>query len=487
MDRDPVRSLSGRPLRRARWGAAGGLVTAAVTLFAVGLLVTPAAYAATSPVGLGTVASYSVLGGQAVTNTGPSTLGGDLGVSPGTAITGFPPGTTAGATHAGDAQAAQAQSDLVVAYDDAAGRALTASVAGDLVGQTLPDGVYKSTGPIGLSGTLTLDGQGDPSSVFIFQIASTLITASASSVVLINGAQACNVYWQVGSSATLGTTSTFVGTILALTSISVTTGTVVEGRALARNGQVSLDDNVFTTPGCDTTPTTTTTDESTTTTEPTSTTDDTTTTTDETTTTTTPTTTTTEESTTTTTPTTTTTTTDDTTTTTTPTETTTTTTDETTTTTTPTETTTTTTTTPTDTTTTTTTIPTTTTTEGTTTTTDQSTTTTKESRTTDSSTTTTDTSTTSRTKPSRTTQEESSTTTTTTDTAVVWYPEDTNGAGELWTGGPGPADSYYTADTSGLASTGVGGWLPAAIGVGGLLALIGALLLAVGRVRSRRS
>ncbi|PRY45127.1 ice-binding family protein [Umezawaea tangerina] len=476
MDRDPVRPPSGTPLRRARWGAAGGLVTAAATLFAVGLLVTPSAYAATSPVGLGTVASYSVLGGQTVTNTGPSTLQGDLGVSPGTAITGFPPGTSAGATHAGDAQAAQAQSDLVVAYDDAAGRAPTASISGDLVGQTLPDGVYKSTGPIGLSGTLTLDGQGDPSSVFIFQIASTLITASASAVVLVNGAQACNVYWQVGSSATLGTTSTFVGTILALTSISVTTGTVVEGRALARNGQVSLDDNVFTTPGCDTTPTTTTTtdvtttDDTTTTTEPTTTTDDTTTTTDGTTTTTDETTTTTDETTTTTGSSTTTT--DETTTTTQPT-----TTDETTTTTTPT----------------------TTTEQSPTTTTDETTTTTESSTTTTGAgtTTTAPSTTTSRTKPSRTIPEESTTwsttdtttddTTTTTDTAIGWYPQDTTGAGEYWTGGPGPDDTYHTADTSGLASTGVSGWLPAVAGVGGLLFLTGALLLVVGRVRSRRS
>jgi len=285
MDGDPVRT---RRFDRARWSAATGLITAASALLVIGLLAgqTPA-YAVEAPVGLGTVGSYSVLGGETVTNTGPSTLEGDLGVSPGTAITGFPPGLAGGATHKGDAVALQAQSDLVIAYDDAASRALTESVAGDLVGKTLPGGVYNSTGPIGLSGTLTLDGHGDPNSVFIFQIASTLITASASKVSLINGAQACNVYWQVGSSATLGTTSSFVGTILALTSISVTTGTVVEGRALARNGQVSLDTNVFTVPRCDlestTTPTTTTTtDESTTTTTtPTTTTGESTTTTDE--------------------------------------------------------------------------------------------------------------------------------------------------------------------------------------------------------------
>ncbi|MEO6700535.1 MAG: ice-binding family protein [Jatrophihabitantaceae bacterium] len=209
-----------------------------------------AAGAAEAPVGLGTAASYSVLGGQAVTNTGPSVLGGDLGVSPGTAITGFPPGLVNGATHAADAAAGQAQSDVVTAYNDTASRAPTASVAGDLVGRTLTAGVYNSTGPLAVSGMVTLNGQGNPNSVFIFQVASTLITASASNVSTINGAQACHIYWQVASSATLGTASTFQGTILALTSISVTTSTTVKGRALARNGQVSLDTNVFTSAAC---------------------------------------------------------------------------------------------------------------------------------------------------------------------------------------------------------------------------------------------
>ncbi|WP_277212570.1 ice-binding family protein [Isoptericola croceus] len=220
---------------------------------ATGMFLTPFGASAAPPaVDLGTATSYSVLGGQTVTNTGPTTLEGDLGVSPGDAITGFPPGIVGGAQHAGNAEAAQAQSDLVIAYDDAAGRAPTASVDGDLVGQTLTAGVYNSTGPLELSGMLTLDGQGDPDSAFIFQVASTLITASSSEVVLTNGAQACNVFWQVGSSATLGTASDFKGTIMALTSITVDTGTVVEGRALARNAQVSLDTNVFTMPGCDT-------------------------------------------------------------------------------------------------------------------------------------------------------------------------------------------------------------------------------------------
>lgn len=245
MDDSPVRA-------RLVW-----LVAVMSTVLLAGLLTVPSrAHAAEATVGLGTVGTYSVLGGQSVTNTGPSTLGGDLGVSPGTAITGFPPGTVGGATHVGDAQALQAQSDLVIAYNDAAGRAPTATVAGDLVGKTLTAGVYKSTSTLALTGTVTLDAQGDPNAVFIFQIASVLTTGSASNVNLINGAQGCNVFWQLDT-ATLGTNSSFKGTIMALTSITVATGTVVEGRALARNGQVSLDTNTFTTPGCNTTTTTT--------------------------------------------------------------------------------------------------------------------------------------------------------------------------------------------------------------------------------------
>jgi hypothetical protein len=239
---------------RLKWPFASSLAVGAALWLLVQMAVPQQAFAATAPVELGTAGSYSVLGATTVTNTGPTSLGGDLGVSPGTAITGFPPGTAGGATHAGDAQAAQAQSDLAIAYDDAAGRAPTEAVAGDLVGRTLTDGVYKSAGPLEISGTLTLDAQGDPDAVFIFQVASTLITASASTVALINGAQACHVYWQVGSSATLGTNSTFLGSILALTSISVTTGATVKGRALARNGAVTLDNDTFTDPSCTSTP-----------------------------------------------------------------------------------------------------------------------------------------------------------------------------------------------------------------------------------------
>lgn len=227
---------------------AGG-ATGAVLLAVAFVAQQSPAFAATA-VGLGTATSYSVLAGSAVTNTGPSTLQGDLGVSPGTAITGFPPGIAVGATHAADAVSLQAQSDVVTAYNVAAGQPLTTSVSGDLVGLTLIEGVYKSTSSLALSGQLTLDGQGNPNSVFVFQVASTLITSSASNIILTNGALACNVFWQVGSSATLGTASNFKGTVLALTSITAETNAMVEGRLLARNGQVSLDTNVITSPAC---------------------------------------------------------------------------------------------------------------------------------------------------------------------------------------------------------------------------------------------
>ncbi|MCU1521715.1 MAG: hypothetical protein JWN19_2100, partial [Arthrobacter sp.] len=241
------RGLSMKRARRRTLAAVGG----ATGVFALALtLVWQSPAFAAAPVNLGTAGSFSVLAGATVTNTGLTTLEGDLGVSPGTATTGFPPGIVGGTVHAADATALGAQSDLTAAYDEAADLALTASVSGDLVGRTLPAGVYKSTGPLAVSGSLTLDGQGNPDSVFIFQIASTLTTATSSNIILTNNAQACNVYWQVGSSATLGTASSFTGTVLALRSITVTTGARVEGRVLARNGQVSLDTNAFTAPGC---------------------------------------------------------------------------------------------------------------------------------------------------------------------------------------------------------------------------------------------
>jgi ice-binding like protein len=222
-----------------------------ILVVAASLLFAETASAAQPSVGLGTATSFAVLAGTTVTNTGPSDISGDVGVSPGTAVTGFPPGTVRNGTiHSADDVAAQAQADLTTAYDDAAGRTPAADASGDLGGQTLAPGVYKAASAMQLTGTVTLDGQDDPGAVFIFQAGSTLITASNSTVALIRGARSCNVFWQVGSSATLGTDTTFVGTVMALTSATVQTRTTVDGRVLARNGQVSLDSNVITRPGC---------------------------------------------------------------------------------------------------------------------------------------------------------------------------------------------------------------------------------------------
>jgi hypothetical protein len=216
----------------------------------------PSADAAEAPVTLGTDTTFAVLAASTVTNVPtppvpPTVINGDLGLSPGTSVTGFPPGIVNGVMHLGDAEAIQAQSDLTIAYNDAASRTPNITVpGGDLGGITLSPGVYKSTSSLFLTGTVTLDAHGDPNAVFIFQIASTLITSSTSNVNLINGAQPCNVFWQVGSSATIGTNSFFKGNILALTSIAAQAGTVIEGRALARNGAVTLDTNTITRAAC---------------------------------------------------------------------------------------------------------------------------------------------------------------------------------------------------------------------------------------------
>lgn len=221
-------------------------------------------------INLGTAGNFSVLGGQTVTNTGPSVLANSVGVSPGTAIVGFPPGIVQppGTIEATTPVAAQAQADSTAAYLDALGRPLNQTVTSDLTGLTLVGGVYAgpSKSPLSLPGTLTLDGEGNPNSVFIFQTDSTLITGPGSTVSLINGAQACNVFWQVGSSATLDTGSTFVGNILALTTITVADSVTVQGRALAQTGEVTLINDTFTQVGCDLAQVTTTTVAATTTT-----------------------------------------------------------------------------------------------------------------------------------------------------------------------------------------------------------------------------
>ena len=191
------------------------------------------------PVEIGEADSFAVLGGSTITSAGVSMLTGNLGVSPGTAMTGFPPGTVDGSIHSNDGAAVQAQADLGIAYADAAGRAPAASLAGTLGGLTLTRGVYKSA-TFGIAGNLTLDAENDPDAVFVFQAGSTLETAASSHVNLINGAQACNVFWQVGSSATLGANSSFAGDILAFTSISMGDAVAMNGRALAHNSAVTL-------------------------------------------------------------------------------------------------------------------------------------------------------------------------------------------------------------------------------------------------------
>ncbi len=242
------------PPPRATRAAGFTLLAVAAAIISLPFLAGGADAAIVSTVPLATAANYAVLGGSTVTNTGGTVLDGSLGLWPGPAISGFPPGLVLppGTTDTGNAVAQQAQSDLTTAYVDAAGRPVDQTTTADLADLVLGGGVYAgpSHGALGLTGPLVLDGANDPNTVFIFQTDSSLITASGSTVSLINGAQECNVFWQVGSSATLGTGSTFVGNVMALTSITVTNGVTVHGRALARNGAVTLDDDVFTEPSC---------------------------------------------------------------------------------------------------------------------------------------------------------------------------------------------------------------------------------------------
>ena len=214
-----------------------------------------AALAATQP-RMGTDANFAVLAGSTITNTGSTVISGGLGLSPGSAVTGFPPGS-ATVQHKTDAVALSAKNALVTAYNDLASWGATRSMTGqDLGGKTLGPGVYTFSSSAQLTGTLTLRGNG----IYIFQMGSTLTTASNSKVLVTGGAQGCGVYWKVGSSATLGSGTQLVGTVIALTSITMVTGaTIIPGRALARNGAVTLDSNRISMPtgGCSATSTAT--------------------------------------------------------------------------------------------------------------------------------------------------------------------------------------------------------------------------------------
>jgi len=235
--------------RPATYGASG---SAASNAFVEPAASAVQAHVSLSPTVLGTAGSFAVLGGSTVTNTGPSIVVGNLGVEPGLAVTGFPPGLVSqGTILSGGAVALQGQSDLTTAYDVLAGQTPDLDLTGqDLGNAGLTRGVYRFATSAQLTGTLVLDAEGDPAATFVFQIGTTLTTASGASVQLINGGDVCNVYWQVGSSATLGVGTSFVGNILALTSITLNTGASVSGRALARNGAVTLDTNVVSIQAC---------------------------------------------------------------------------------------------------------------------------------------------------------------------------------------------------------------------------------------------
>ena len=224
-------------------------LTSTVAVVVLAALAVPTPAAAATAIDLGTATSFAVLAGSGITNTGATTITGDLGSFPTPSMTGFDTVTLAGANHGGDAVTQEAKNSLTAAYNQAFASAPATSVATELGGRTLTPGTYHGN-TLGITGALTLDTQGDPNAVFVFQTDSTLITASASTVVVLGGAIACNVFWQVGSSATFGANSTLVGSVLADTSISAGDGATFEGRLLARGGAVTLQHNTITARTC---------------------------------------------------------------------------------------------------------------------------------------------------------------------------------------------------------------------------------------------
>jgi len=233
------------------------LTSVLVALVFINLMVSPSKVVADqATVNLGTTSTFAVLAGETITNTGTTVIGGDaggdIGVYAGSAVTGFETLTTSGTVHLADETAGLAKADLALAYDDAAGRTPVTTIPSELGGATLAPGVYDSAdGTFHITGTLTLDAGENPNPVYIFKTTTELITDSASSVSLINGAVYCRVFWQVGSSATLGSGSIFVGHIFALTSITAQTGATIQGQLLARNGSVTLDNNTITNGFCE--------------------------------------------------------------------------------------------------------------------------------------------------------------------------------------------------------------------------------------------
>lgn len=232
------------------------ILTTVLALPLLAIFAIPASVSAAGPtITPGSTTPFAVLGGTTITNTGPTTIGGtaggDIGLFPGSAFTGSASVTTSGVQHIADTVANTAQTDLVAAYNSISAPTPAILASPELASKVITPGTYSTTeGTFANSGALTLDAQGDANAVFIFQAASTLITSAGSTMTLINGAQACNVYWKVGSSATLGTNSTFVGRIFALTSITAQSGAAIRGQLLAQTGAVNLNANVITNDAC---------------------------------------------------------------------------------------------------------------------------------------------------------------------------------------------------------------------------------------------